>query len=111
MGPRLILRLHLAVKTVLLLHNFIFLVLLMLLEFVIKRDIIVKLVLVVFKERMLDDARKRHSALAIYHEKSFKKVLEFFHLFLELLFLGESQFETEVRSRAAPSNLCLHVMT
>jgi hypothetical protein len=75
MRPRIILRLHLAIEAILIFIYLILEKLLVFFQLVIENNIVFELVFVVCKERMLNNVRKGHPLLAIYHEYSLEKIL------------------------------------
>lgn len=110
MRPGIVLGLHLAIKTVLVLIDFIFEELLVFFQLVVEDDIVFELVFVVREQRMLHDVGKGHSLLAVHHEYSLEEIFKIRHLFFESVFLGESGSQAEGRVAAAAGDFGFHVV-
>jgi hypothetical protein len=111
MRPGLILWLHLAFHTVLMVDQFILFVLFIILQLFVKNHILFKLVLVIQEKRVLDNIRETHPLLTINHEYFLKKILEFIHPFLQLVPTSQSSVQTKGRISASPLDFSLHIVT
>lgn len=106
-----ILRLHLAIHVVLLSHVLIFFIFFIILQFLVKDNIILKFVFVLFKKRVFHDVRESHAFLAIHHKDAFEKIFKLCCLFLQFIFFGEGASKREGWICTSSLDLSLHVMT
>ena len=82
--PGLVLRT--SVDVVVIVIQLIFLHFLLFLQFVVELYVVAKLMFVVFKQRVFQNSRKRHSFLTIHHEYLLEKVIQLHRHVFQLIF-------------------------
>ena len=111
MRPWFIFWLHLAIHAVLLSSDLIFFILFIVLQFLVKDDIILKFVFVLFKKRVFHDVRESHAFLAVHHKDAFEKIFKLCCLFLQFIFFGQGVSKRKWWICTSSLDLSLHVMT